>query len=264
MKNNRYAVCSSIVGKVRKHNEDNFYFDNRERIEEEELNLRQEIKDQDVICVFDGMGGETKGDIASLTASTTLKRYIKDNKEFNFKEYVEIANNRVLKKSKKNEIVGTTIVGVYFNKDIIELCNVGDSKILGIKNGKITQLSIDDNEELINKKLGINSKGALTQHLGLKDDEIVLTPHIKNINIKDYNKIILCSDGLTDMVSITDIEEVIDNNTIDDSLNILIDKVLDSGAKDNTTIIIINIYDEEVPEAEEIKTKTSIFNIFRR
>ena len=72
MGNNRYAVCSSIIGKVRKHNEDNFYFDNRERIEEEELNLRQEINDQDVICVFDGMGGESKGDVASLTASTTL------------------------------------------------------------------------------------------------------------------------------------------------------------------------------------------------
>ncbi len=258
------AVCSSIIGTVRKHNEDNFYFNNSERIEEEELNLKQEIKDQDVICIFDGMGGETKGDVASLTAATTLKRYINDNNTFDFSEYIEIANNRVLKKSKKSEIVGTTIVGIYFNKDKIQICNVGDSKILGLKNNKLVQLSIDDNEEETNKKLGINSKGALTQHLGLKDDEMVLEPHIKEYDIKDFNKIILCSDGLTDMLSLKDIEEVINNNSIEEALPILIDKVLDKGAKDNTTIIIINLYEEEIPIVEEIEVKKSIFDIFRK
>lgn len=248
------AVCSSIVGSVRKHNEDNFYFAGHERCLEEEQNLKMTIKDGDVISVFDGMGGESLGDIASLTASVTLRDYLEHNKYFDWKEYVNLANEAVLTKASKNEIVGTTLAGLFLNGNDIEICNVGDSKIFGLKGKNLIQLSIDDNEELINKKLGINRKGALTQHLGLKDDEIEIIPHIKQFSKQEFDKIIICSDGLTDMVDKKEITSILLNNKLEDSIKLLIDKVKEQGAKDNTTIIIMS----------KGKEKRNFLRIFKR
>ncbi len=267
MDNQIKAVCYSIVGKVRKKNEDNFYFDNDYRKEEDELNLKCNLKEDDVVCIFDGMGGESKGDVASITASIVLKEYLDRRRRINWENYIELANEEVLKKSSNHEIVGTTIAGFSIDKNSIEICNVGDSKIFGLKNNKLIQISVDDNEEVMNKKLGINKKGALTQHLGLKDDEVVLSPHIKEFKIGEFNKILLCSDGLTDVLSKKEIEETINSYDIETCASKLIDRVLEEGAKDNTTIILVELNEEEIPVAKEIyveEEKRSIFDIFRR
>lgn len=254
MSDKMIAICSSIIGSVRKHNEDNFYFARKERCFEEELNLKMILQDGDVISVFDGMGGESSGDIASLIAALNLKKYLEHNKHFDWNEYVNLANDAVLTNASNNEIVGTTLAGLYLNGNEVEICNVGDSKIFGFKKGKLIQLSIDDNEELMNKKLGINRKGALTQHLGLKDDEIEIIPHIKQFSKQEFDKVLICSDGLTDTLDKKKIAEILLDNKLEDSIKLLIDKVKEQGAKDNTTIIIM----------EKRKEKRNLLRIFKR
>ena len=84
-------------------------------------------------------------------------------------------------------------------------------------------------------------KPPLSQNLGIPPNELVIDPYLARGSYNDGDTYLICSDGLTDMVSVEDITEVLNSNPIEDAISTLLDKALADGGKDNTTIILCKI-----------------------
>ena len=245
------ASCKSVVGNVRNNNEDNYYFNFKTLKEnntgDDKTNVMTfENVDNVVLSVFDGMGGEANGERASFLAANSLNKYLKDNvdKSFLWNDYITMANKNILNETHNNIRMGTTMAGIRFTENFIDICNLGDSKIFGFKNNNLVQISKDHTDEKIQKKLNVSKIKSykLTQHLGIKETEMTLVPYIKQFDYNMYDKILICSDGLTDMVSTTEIKHILSSNV--NSKNItenLVSTALKNGGEDNITVMVFDI-----------------------
>ena len=249
------GACKSVIGNIRENNEDNYYFDFKTLKEDNEGNNKIKVTQfenvDNVICsVFDGMGGEAKGERASYLASMTLKEYIQKNtnKEFNWEEYIELSNEKICEEMPQNKRMGTTLAAVQFLENEINICNLGDSRIYGLKNKTIEQLSQDHTDAKLHEKLNLNTKNKprLTQHLGIRKEEMVLKPYINKYDYNRFNKILICTDGLTDMLEDKEIEQIMSKRiSAKDIVNELLEKALEKGGTDNITVIVLEIKKEK-------------------
>lgn len=244
------GACLSVIGNVRKNNEDNFLFDyinldKNNNGSEQIYTLNFKNIDNKVFSVFDGMGGEANGEEASFIAANALKEYSSlSNGNINWKTYIENTNEKICKAMFQRKRMGTTVAGVSFNNEYIEICNLGDSRIYSFYNGNLKQESEDHNENKIQEKLNMsnNRKGALTQYLGIKKDEMIIQPFIKNLYYENIEKLLICSDGITDMLSNNEIENVLKENiSAEKCVGMLVTAALEHGGVDNTTIMVFNI-----------------------
>ena len=258
------GACKSVIGNVRENNEDNYYF-NFQTLKEDNTGSNKistiEFENSDnVICaVFDGMGGESNGERASYLAAKSLSDYLNNNvsKDFSWIDYINNANNQICSEIHNNIRMGTTLAAVRFTTNFFDICNLGDSKIFGLKGKKIVQLSYDHTDKKLQEKLHVEGVKSykLTQHLGIKENEMSLKPYIKDFEYGTFDKILICSDGLTDMVSTEKIKEILNLNI--PSKNIiskLIDSALSNGGKDNITVIVL-----EIKAKKENKYKKFLF-----
>lgn len=228
-------------GKVRENNEDSYYAD--------EANKKYFI-------LADGMGGHRAGEIASSTAVKIVneklsKEEIKDQDQLIslLKESVYKANEEILEMSlEKDEYrgMGTTLSLIYLYNDYLYYTNVGDSRIYEISDS-IKRITKDDS--FVNYLLEIGEineeeaknhpkKNVLTKALGTSDK---LTVDVEEIAFNSANTYMLCSDGLTNMVSEEKILEIINNNDLETSAKKLLDLALENGGIDNITFILINV-----------------------
>ena len=186
----------SVIGKVRTNNEDNLYFDAKNLNEQNKgseyiYNLKFNNSDNKVFAVFDGMGGESKGERAAYIASTALKEFVKENNsEIRWNEFIKIANKMICDEMYGKERMGSRMVGLQFCKDYISISNVGDSRIYVLSDKNIYQVSEDHSEANLQKKLNINTnkKARLTQYLGIKEEEMIIQPFEKKNRIYGYSK----------------------------------------------------------------------------
>ncbi len=250
------GACKSVIGNVRENNEDNYYFDFKTLKEDNEGNNKIKITQfentDNVVCsVFDGMGGEAKGERASYLASSTLKQYIQENtnSKLIWEEYIETANEKICKEMLPNQRMGTTMAAVQFLENSINICNIGDSRIYGFKNKKLEQLSEDHTDAKIQEKLNINNtrtKARLTQHLGIRKNEMILNPYKNKYDYTKFEKILLCTDGLTDMLTDKEIEHIMSKKLDSkDIVDALVEKALEKGGTDNITVIVLEIKEEK-------------------
>ena len=244
MKFNIYAACGCNVGKIRKSNEDNFCFDNRHlEIQNNGISelLRFDSKIKNGICfaVFDGMGGENFGEYASFAAADRLLKSKTETPRINsLGKLIEELNAAVVDEQRKllTTKMGTTMASIHFSQSGVFVCNVGDSRVYRFRRGNLLQLSVDHNERHLNC---LSSKSGLTQYLGLDPEEVLLDPHILKRNIESGDIYLLCSDGLTDMVSDYDIHSILsDDSDICQKTEKLINSAISNGGKDNITVIL--------------------------
>ena len=242
--------CKSVIGNVRNNNEDNYYFDGDilpENNNGQRKALKKELNNNAICSVFDGMGGEANGERASFLAASILKEYIQKNEEFSWNEYIKKANDAICAGMKSNKRMGTTMATIAFAENNIHICNVGDSRIYGMKNGMLYQLSEDHTEDKLKRRLNIQSesKAKLTQHLGIREEEMVIVPYINKYTYEEFSKFLLCSDGLTDMLNDEEIAEILAaDNEVDIIADNLIANALDRGGVDNTTVIVLEVKEE--------------------
>lgn len=243
------AACGCHTGKVRKNNEDNFFF-NGKCLERDNNGLRHptyvEYGVRSGVCfaVFDGMGGENFGEFASFAAARQLQSYEKSLSDFLIpeREYLErlsLSLDTAVASEKENlrtEHMGTTMVCFLFSGRYIYMCNVGDSRAYRLREGEFLQLSIDH----VEKRPGRESyKAPLTQHLGFGSEEIQIDPYIAKGEIKKGDMYLLCSDGLTDMLTNFEISDIMLNNKdVESCVQALIQAALDHGGHDNITVIV--------------------------
>ncbi len=239
----------SMIGQIRDNHEDNFYFF-KHSLKEKNTGLEKmlyktiENDNYPVFGIFDGMGGLPYGEKASRIASLMLKKCVEEESSFSMKEYFKITEERMNHYKGGKVKMGTTASLIRFLEDKIEIGNIGDSRIYFVKGKKLIQVSKDHTEQLLYDELNIilNRKPKLVEYLGTKEEGIKIHPHIKKISYSNIKKIIMCTDGLTDMVDDKEIENILVNEeSIVDNMNSLITKVNQNGGRDNTTIMIFKL-----------------------
>jgi len=235
------------VGKVREKNEDKFWID----------------KKGTFLAIVDGMGGHKAGDVASEKAIELLQSVFSEKELVSFKdkgispdtflkEGLILISQKIHKMGEKNvefEGMGCTAAVAYLDKNIVHSCHVGDSRIYVCTKKKIHQLGFDHSfvaEKL--KKGEISKDGArqssyrniLTMSLGMPG---LVLPEYNKTRIKPGDCLLLCSDGLWDMLQDEKIHEIIMASENPKSIceNLILEANL-SGGNDNITVIAL-LYD---------------------
>lgn len=258
------SVCISNTGKVRENNEDNFYFDNQ-ILEKEHSGLVIPITKEfsgNRICfaVFDGMGGHANGQLASYLAANSFQKdceQLNDMEEVSdsfFNDAIFHMNHVVYENAEQlHNNMGTTCVILGFSNELVYVCNVGDSRAYRFREGNLVQISMDHVETIPPfMKSFQRRKARLSQCIGMSPKEIVLEPYLAEGIIKEKDTFLICSDGLTDMVSEEEIENILLQQTdIKEQVTILLDTALKNGGRDNITIIAIQITEVQGIEPDE-------------
>lgn len=238
------AFAKSDIGKVRDMNQDSYY------ISGEESDLKLYI-------LADGMGGYKGGEIASKLATASVKSYIESNIDNIIKDRDEIlkliksameyANMVVYERSKEDaqlEGMGTTLEVCLIYNNKMYIGHVGDSRIYRIRKEFMRKLTTDHSyvEKLvkdgtITKEQAHNhpKKNMLTKALGCT---IFVEP---DVTVKGFIKddiILMCSDGLTNMIEEDEIYNIIKQD-YKSAPQRLVDKANENGGYDNITAIVI-------------------------
>lgn len=251
----KFDCCfATNVGKVRKNNEDNFYFNGIYKRAPEETHFMKKdlVYHGGLFAVCDGMGGEEFGEKASLFAVENLKEF--QNKDFEkyVNEYIGKANKRICDMIEENNGTrsGTTLALIYINNGKFVSYNIGDSRVYVYRNGKLMQVSEDHTRTAQMIKMGVMTKEqasthkdrhVLTQHLGIFEDELIIQAYkSEKAEIVNNDMYLLCSDGLTDMLQDSEIENILKKElTAKEYVEMLINAALENGGKDNVTVGII-------------------------
>ncbi|MDR2600740.1 MAG: Stp1/IreP family PP2C-type Ser/Thr phosphatase [Oscillospiraceae bacterium] len=233
-------------GKVRKHNQDVF------RIQQSDEH------DIAILVVCDGMGGTNAGNIASELATSTFLDFIKRNidEAKDLDDYAELisdasvhANTIVFNKSLYNEALegmGTTLVAaIVINNDAV-ISNIGDSRLYHVTGEKIKQITSDhsvveemvERGEITREEARIHPRrNYITRAIGASAYE---PPDLYFLSLKENDYILLCTDGLTNMVSDEEILTQFQKGcSIQESCEALLETALKRGAPDNVTVVLL-------------------------
>ena len=243
--------CITNTGKIRQHNEDNFCFFGEIMEEEHQSHplIDHIVSDGDrgfSVALFDGMGGEVHGEYASRAAAEMFRDYSYHISEWTDDELSAMfnaMNKRLCDVSSERHIssMGTTAVMMGYNGKEIIISNIGDSRGFIVRERMIRQLTVDHDNRKMLESMGIKKKPALTQYLGMDIEEIVLVPDTCRFSPKKGDRYLICSDGLTDMVSPEEICFLLSRSNLQDDTEILVETALQNGGVDNITLITCEV-----------------------
>ncbi len=243
----RYA-CWSHAGKCRKLNQDNFICDGR-FMDEGAQSLAFPLvgyvtpSHPALMGVFDGMGGEECGEVASfIAAKTALDFSFGENPLEDLQKICKEANEKICAYAAENDVMamGTTAAFLAFADAEIFLCNIGDSKIFRFADGGMEQISVDHCAFA-----AYGAKQPLSQNLGIPASEMEIDPYMAKGFYNDGDVYLICSDGLTDMVAVGDIAKILSETAFNESVNRLLNAALENGGKDNITILLCRVEREK-------------------
>ena len=208
-----------------------------------------------VVC--DGMGGHAGGNVASEMAVERISERIKTNyhrrmRNFSIKNMLESAiisaSVDILERASGDaslQGMGTTAVVAVCANDESVIASVGDSRCYHIRDGKITQITKDHSlvQELVDsgtitpEEAKIHPmRNVITRSIGLKDDVLV---DFYDVSIEKGDKILLCTDGLTNHVSDEEIIECTGDDEIFNYADRLVKLANEKGGKDNITAVVM-------------------------
>lgn len=236
--------CVSHIGNIRSINQDNFICDGH-YMETNDENLTfplcgmKSSKAPSVFGIFDGMGGEECGEVASrIAAKNAVSLVIEKDVIAALSQFCQNANIDICDYANKNEIsaMGTTAALLAFTDNGVTLCNIGDSKIFRFCDGVLEQISKD---HVTVAAFGV--KPPLSQNLGIPPIELIIDPYLAQGAYNDGDVYLICSDGLTDMVTTDEIAEILALGPFEEACTELLKKALSNGGRDNITIILCKI-----------------------
>ena len=250
------------IGRQREHNEDNFGI--QTQVKKQETPLGRTVQARGLYILCDGMGGHAGGEVASLMAVDTLKRYFKANwqdhlpSEDSIREAIHLANKAIYDTNQQNARsgsgrMGTTLVLVLVEDTKVAIAHVGDSRLyrLSRKLG-LEQVTVDHEVGQREIQRGVEPTLAysrpdayqLTQALGPRDEQFV-RPDVQFIELNEDTLLILCSDGLSDNDLLethwqTHLLPLLSSRAnLDQGLMQLIDLANQHNGHDNITAVII-------------------------
>jgi serine/threonine protein phosphatase PrpC len=224
--------------------------------------------DGPIICaVADGMGGNVSGQTASRYAIGRLV----EAADFLFSEFditnlLQQVNEGLydqMSGDPKLRGMGTTVSGIIFVGQKAIIFNVGDSRVYVQIDGFLRQLSVDDTRNAaVNPGLArleadaIQRRSAkLTQAIGGGEERLRISPHCISQALEAGQRYLVCSDGVTDMISLDTIESCIGE---DDpvSVNSIFNHVIRAGGVDNMSILLARVQKKELaPPRGQLKER---------
>jgi len=229
------STGSTDVGCVRKRNEDNILL----------------LPDQGLWVIADGAGGHSDGHVASQLIVDNLKDFKKTDRIGNDVNHLyKILNNtnkQLLELAQSDKIIGSTVSAFISDGDVAVILWAGDSPLYRLRENSLTQVIEDHNrvEEFLRQ--GFNQEECekipqtqqLTHALGAASPLIVET---RILSLKKGDLFLICSDGLTKELNDTKISEILSKTTsIEEKQRELISQTLSKGARDNTSVILIQL-----------------------
>jgi protein phosphatase len=248
------------VGCVREHNEDDSLI----------------LEDHGLYVVADGMGGHACGEVASAISVDSMEVFYSDEAElarvsqtykeqrgegeladvssvheFRLQSAIEYGNLQIYREASQNpklEDMGTTIVAISFVGSRVYVGHVGDSRAYRYRSGKLEQLTED--HSLANEFIRMNVlrpedlprfpyKNVIVRAMGLQAEVIVDTDYR---TCRPGDRYMMCSDGLSDLVSDDEILQVLDTaETVESCCEALVAKALDYGGVDNVTVLVVEV-----------------------
>lgn len=252
------AACGCSTGKKRKNNEDHFCFvgvvaDQAHEKGEQLLTWRGTTQESADFGVFDGMGGHENGEKAAHLAAMTLSKASKckgkpDELEALNKLAIQMSNKVYIHSRREKTNMGSTAAILRLLGDRFYLCNVGDSRIYRLRNGTLEQQSVDHTEEAILRAMGIEQIGklGLTQYLGVDPQDFLIEPHLKTEPLEAGDQFLICSDGVTDMLSEKELSEILNgDHSCEKKAAQVISQANERGGKDNITVILVQVHSRE-------------------
>lgn len=258
-------AARSEVGLVRTNNEDNLYCNGifmtvSER--ERPFFVSGIAEGPCVLAVFDGMGGEACGELASLTAAQTLREHSAKilrnviDPDDGAERFVGDANERLLDIMRTHRLrMGTTLVMSVIGGVSFSMYNLGDSRGFRVENGRLLRVTDDHTVAEEKARMGLitmaqadksRERHILTRCLGIYDDEAPVSPAVYGPFMFGENSGgLMCSDGLTDMLAFPDIAQIMRNYPEPaDCVNALVEAALMRGGHDNVTCVVFRITEE--------------------
>jgi len=255
------------VGKKNKHNEDSLLL--MDKFVQDRIMLTPKIINIEKInhamfAIADGIGGLSGGEIASAIVLKYLKDKWKkvipmDQKKIcNLIQQCQLVLNKYAENNSLFCNLGTTIAGIWFNCSHGIIFNVGDSRIYRVNHGYLEQLSKDqslvqslvDNRIILPEEIKKNPyKHVILESISANSDKKEVKVRFKSIKIKENDVFIICSDGLTDVLDLNEMEQclVAELNTSTDNL---FKSVAIRGIKDDISIIMIKIISLDIKNNE--------------
>lgn len=203
--------------------------------------------------VADGMGGELAGDYASAKCVEIIIDSITNSNKLEtvriLEQAIQTANNRIFTESHKDSSktgMGTTLVLATVFDGHLYVANVGDSRLYVANGAMLKQVTkdhsvvaelvrtgeLDKDDAKYDKR-----KNMITRAIGAEE---TITPDYFDVEISGNEHILLCSDGLTNMVEDQEIYEILTSEeTIESRANKLVERANANGGKDNVSVIII-------------------------
>jgi PPM family protein phosphatase len=253
------AIATGLtdVGLQREHNEDSFVV----------------LSDFDLFIVADGMGGHRAGDVASRLATETIAEFFRSTagedatwpfhfdtslseEENRLLTGIRIANRQIFERSAKSREfrgMGTTVVGALFapRAGRMYIGHVGDSRCYRIRAGELRLMTRDHSlvndyllamPDLTEEQKSELPKNVITRALGMQDQVMV---DLQADDPKPGDIYLLCSDGLSGMLTDDDLREILGGGGEDaETCRKLIDRANHRGGEDNITAILVRISDE--------------------
>jgi PPM family protein phosphatase len=219
-----------------------------------------------LFVVADGMGGAQAGEVASRLAIETFEEGLPDdgNAEQQLAGRVREANHKIYECARAEhgrEGMGTTLTAAYLDETELAIAHVGDSRAYLFRDGELTRLTRDHSlvDELVRQgKLteeqaaGHPQRSIITRALGPEPDVEVDT---FSYPVHAGDVLLLCSDGLTSMVSEERVAEILGSSqTLDEAGTRLIDAANEAGGRDNITVVLFRLEDVGTDSAVEQPT----------
>lgn len=210
-----------------------------------------------ILIVADGMGGHKAGEVASEQAVNAVLESIKQNESKDkitiIEEAISKANEKVLNMATSDEKfkgMGTTLVVATLENNVLYVANVGDSRLYLIDNDDIRQITRD--HSLVQEMVSLGEldkesartharKNVITRAIGVNEKIIA---DFFEADISENTKILLCSDGLSNMVEDSQISDIVKEyagKTLEDTVRKLIDIANENGGLDNIAVVLAQV-----------------------
>jgi serine/threonine protein phosphatase PrpC len=233
------AVSRTNRGLVRQNNEDSVL-----------------VREPDLYAIADGMGGADAGEVASYEAVHLLERLdfssVKGKKVLPFlKQSIQNINKKIYTLASQKENLsgmGTTLTTVYIpNRNSAYVGHVGDSRIYVWQDGVLRQVTSDHSyvAELLRQKQITPAEAEVSDQKHVITRAIGVAPTVEvdtfEILLGGAQKMLLCSDGLTNMISEAEIERIMGDKNLDRLADGLMNGAITAGGDDNISFIIIDL-----------------------
>lgn len=289
--------ATSHIGRVRKGNEDNYLMlhisDSKTWTSSQSAgefvveSQKFEIDGRGVVlAVSDGMGGALAGEVASkMAVDTVSQRFLDDDPErtmspeesdeplinrlYNATVYANSLIHRQGRSDPQYNGMGATFTGMGITPQAVDLVQVGDSRAYLVRNSNIYQVTKD--QSLVQQLIDAGQikpeeaethtlKNVILQALGAQNE---IYPVAVRLAPRANDVLLVCSDGLSNKISGTDMQRIIlaNLNTLDVACAELIKLANERGGEDNITLILTKITGSDLPESNEDEIRIELLDL---